>query len=80
MLTQASLDLRYRMLDNHYLFLSGAGALEFQNLETMFADAPFFGARLGYAYNSFVGPLAANLFWSNYLHQVGFYVSLGYNF
>ena len=44
-------------------------------------DGPgFWGVRAGYAYNSFFGPLAANLFWSSFTHRVGFYLSLGYNF
>ena len=38
------------------------------------------GARLGYAYNSIIGPLAFNLFWSNYTKKAGAYVSIGYNF
>ena len=80
MLSEATLDLRYRMLDNHYFFLSGAYALAFQNLKTVFADGSIYGASLGYAYNSFIGPLAANLYWSNYTKSVGFYFSLGYNF
>lgn len=79
-LSDATLDLRYRMLDNHYFFLSGAGAFEFQNLKTAFENKPFFGARVGYAYNSFIGPLAANLFWSSYTQEVGVYLSLGYSF
>ena len=79
-LSDATLDFRYRMLDNHYFFLSGAYALAFQNLKTVFEDSAIYGARLGYAYNSFIGPLAFNLYWSNYTHAVGVYVSLGYNF
>ena len=79
-LSEATLDLRYRMLDNHYFFLSGAYALAFQNLKAVFADGSIYGASLGYAYNSFIGPLAANLYWSNYTKSVGFYFSLGYNF
>lgn len=79
-LTSAALDVRYRFLDNHYVFLSGAYARDFQNLKTIFDHAPIIGARLGYAYNSFLGPLAFNLFWSNHTRKVGVYLSIGYNF
>ena len=79
-LTSVSLDSRYRILDNHYVFLSGAYARDFQNFKTIFEHKPIIGARLGYAYNSFLGPLAFNLFWSNHTHSVGVYLSVGYNF
>jgi len=79
-LTSISLDTRYRILNNHYVFLSGAYARDFQNIKTMFQHAPMIGARLGYAFNSVIGPLAFDLFWSNYTGKVGAYVSIGYNF
>ena len=79
-LTSVSLDSRYRILDNHYVFLSGAYARDFQNFKNIFDHAPIIGARLGYAYNSFLGPLAFNLFWSNLTKSVGFYINVGYNF
>ena len=79
-LTSISLDSRYRILDNHYVFLSGAYARDFQNFKNIFDHAPIIGARLGYAYNSFLGPLAFNLFWSNLTKSVGFYINVGYNF
>lgn len=79
-LTSFSLDARYRIQDNHYVFLSGAYARDFQNLETLFEHAPMIGARAGYAYNSVIGPLALNVFWSNYTRKVGAYVSIGFNF
>ena len=79
-LTSVSLDTRYRILDNHYVFLSGAYGRDFQNIEAILDHAPIIGARLGYAFNSVIGPLAANIFWSNYSGRVGAYVSIGYNF
>ncbi|MBR0501343.1 MAG: patatin-like phospholipase family protein [Bacteroidales bacterium] len=79
-LSIATLDMRYKILDNHYIFASGAYSRDFQNLETMFDRAPVIGARLGYSYNSFIGPLSANIFWSNYTKRVGAYISLGFSF
>ena len=79
-LTSASLEGRYRILDNHYVSLAASYARDFQNLDTMFDHAPVIGARLGYAYNSFFGPLNFQLFWSNYTRRVGAYISLGHVF
>lgn len=79
-LTDVSLDLRYQFLNNNYVFLSGAYARDFQNLDHIFENAPMIGASVGYAYNSFIGPLSFNLFWSNLTRRVGGYVSIGYNF
>ena len=79
-LTTATLDARYRMLDNHYFYASGSYGLDFQKLSDIKEDHGFWGVRAGYAYNSFFGPLSANLFYSSFTHRVGVYVSLGYNF
>ena len=74
------LPVRFRFLENHYIFASGAYARDFRGLATLFDNEPVIGTRLGYAYNSIIGPLAFNLFWSNYTKKVGAYVSIGYNF
>jgi NTE family protein len=76
----ATVDTRYRFLDNHYVFLSGALANSFNQLSEAFSEKPVIGARIGYSYNSVIGPLSANLFWSNYANSVGAYLSIGYNF
>jgi len=79
-LTVATLDARVRMFENHYLFASGAYSADFQGFDDMFQPNFTAGVRLGYAYNSFIGPLAFNLFWSDYTKRVGASVSIGYNF
>ena len=79
-LSIASLDIRCRLLDNHYLFASGAFSLDFQGFDDLFEPNAVIGARLGYAYDSFIGPLAFNLFWSDYTGKVGASISIGYNF
>ena len=79
-LTDVTLDLRYQFLNNNYVFLSGAYARDFQNLDNIFDNAPIIGARIGYAYNSFIGPLSFNLFWSNHTRKVGAYISIGHAF
>lgn len=77
--TTATFDLRYRMLDHHYFFASGAWARDAQEINDIFENKPIWGARLGYSYDSFVGPLSFNVSWSN-LTKVGVYLSLGYSF
>lgn len=79
-LTTATIDARYRMLDNHYFYASGAYGLDFQHFKDIKEDPGFWGVRLGYSYNSFFGPLSANLYYSSFTHRVGAYVSIGYNF
>ena len=79
-LSIATLDTRARIFDNHYVYASGAYARDFQNLQTILDEKAIYAARLGYAYNSFVGPLGFNVFWSSYTKKVGFYINLGYSF
>ena len=79
-LTIASLDFRYRILDNHYVFATASAAKDFEKLSEALDDPFVIGARLGYSYNSVIGPLSANIFWSNYTGQVGAYLSIGHAF
>ncbi len=79
-LTIATLDSRYRILDNHYVFASVGYAQDFDKVSEFFKDKPIIGARLGYSYNSVIGPLSANLQWSNYTGGLSAYVSIGYAF
>ena len=41
---------------------------------------PIWGAQIGYAYNSILGPLGGSLSWSNFTKQLGIYINLGYEF
>ena len=79
-LTIATLDSRARILDNHYVFASASYAVHFEKIKEVFENKPVIGARLGYAYNSVIGPISANLMWSNYSGALGAYVSIGYEF
>jgi len=79
-LTDVSVDFRYQFLNNNYVFLSGAYSRDFQNFDNIFDHAPIIGASIGYAYDSFIGPLAVNLFWSNLTKKVGGFISIGHAF
>ena len=39
-----------------------------------------FGFALEYAYNSIVGPIRANVHWSDISHSIGFYLGIGFDF
>ena len=82
-LTIATLDSRCRILDNHYVFASAAYArdFDFETIKETFQNKPIIGARIGYSYNSVIGPLSAFLVWSNYASRgLDAYISIGYSF
>ena len=79
-LTDATLDVRFQFLTNNYVFLSGAYAHDFDRLENLLVNTPVIGARIGYAYNSFIGPLSFNLFWANNTRRPGAFLSIGHAF
>ena len=79
----AALNLRWEFLKNHYL----SGIVNVGNAGENFSGfvdparcTPLIGVGAEYAYNSIVGPIRADLHWSNISHSFGFYLSLGYDF
>ena len=50
--------------------------------EYLKADRSFsyYGLALEYAYNSIVGPIRANIHWSDLVNAPGFYLAIGYDF
>lgn len=80
MLSIATIDARARIMDDHYIFLSGSYALDCEDVTSIFNGHETFGARLGYAYDSVIGPLAFNINWSSYTKKAGLFLSMGYSF
>ncbi len=77
----ARLEARYRMGTNHYICAVANSALGFNEFSTMVKEANInFGASVGYAYNSIIGPLKFQLHWSTFTHKPALYIALGYNF
>ncbi|MCB9018074.1 MAG: patatin-like phospholipase family protein [Prevotellaceae bacterium] len=74
------LDLRHRIMKNHYLMLSGNTAFVGSEWSNMMKDDPFFGTSLKYGYDSLFGPLELALYHSNWSKDIGFYVNLGFKF
>ncbi|WP_099463810.1 patatin-like phospholipase family protein [Parabacteroides provencensis] len=76
----ARLHFRQRIGQNNYIsFITNYGMTD-NNFFNLFKGEHVFGGSLGYAYNSFAGPLSANFGMSNRNHNVQFYMNLGYYF
>ena len=77
-------DWRFKLLKNNYLTAIANYALScdeisaFKNLNEDVAG--YLGCGLQYTYNPIVGPLSLNVHWSSYTHNVGLYMSLGFDF
>ena len=84
MLGIARADLRVKLYRNNYLTgiynyaVSVDDIDDFNNWGTKVYDYHGFG--LQYTYNSIVGPISANVHWSDYTHRTGAYVSIGFDF
>ncbi len=84
MLGIARADLRVKLYRNNYLTgiynyaVSVDDIDDFNYWGTKVYDYHGFG--LQYTYNSIVGPISANVHWSDYTHSAGAYVSIGFDF
>ncbi len=80
----ARADWRVKLLKNNYLTAIANYALscdEISAFKNWNEDvAGYLGCGLQYTYNSIVGPLSLNVHWSSYTHNVGLYLSLGFDF
>ena len=76
----AQLALRYNLAKDHFFTGALGASYDFTELDTFKSGRSLFGAALGYGYNSFFGPIKANLTWNSLTGSPGFYLSLGYEF
>ena len=73
--------LRYNPVDSHFLTVTAGYFRSDADFDAWLTDIPvYWGLSLGYGYNSFLGPVKAELRWSNYTHRAGLYLSFGYDF
>lgn len=79
-LATVRLDLRERILKNHYVTLAGNVGFSGEEWPSLFDKDPLAGASLGYGYDSLFGPLEAYVYYSNWSSKLGFYISLGFVF
>ncbi len=73
-------DLRAEVMANNYISAIVNYARDFEDFARFEEGENAFGVGLEYAYNSIVGPLKAQLFWSTLTRKVGFYAGLGFYF
>ena len=73
-------DLRYQFLKNNYVTAMFNYSRDFYSFKKFETGENLFGAGIEYAYDSVVGPLKAQVFWSSMTRKVGAYLSLGFDF
>ena len=73
----ATLDLRVKVKDAHYLTVMGNYARDCDRFSEYTKGAGFWGVGLEYGYDSVVGPITINAHYSNLSHNPGAYVSIG---
>ena len=79
----ARADLRFKLARNNYLTAIANLGVEAGKIPDLFTDAPLsdlYGFGLEYAYNSILGPIRFNLHWSDRIHRLGAYFSVGFDF
>ena len=76
----AGLKVQQRLFKEHYIMVKGHVAQQNNKLGDIFDGKPIWGAQIGYAYNSILGPLGGSLSWSNFTKQVSIYINLGFEF
>jgi NTE family protein len=77
------LDARFKVYKNHYLTAIVNGGESYNDWNDIFGsteNSGLFGCGLEYSYDSVIGPIKADLHWSNKNHHVGAYLSIGFKF
>ncbi len=74
------MELRYEIANNHYLSGIGNVSLDCDSLGAIGEGRLLWGVGAGYGWNTIVGPLKAQVFWSSLTKKVGAYLSFGYSF
>lgn len=76
----ARVQLRQRLWNRHYISLIGNFGVHHGDLLEINKGSGMWGGSIGYAYNSFAGPINANLSLSNWNKNVLFYLNVGFHF
>ena len=77
----AQLRLQFNIHKNQYVILRAAIARESQDFEELLQIEPnIYGFSLGYCYNSFLGPISADLGYSTLAPSLNFYLNIGHYF
>lgn len=77
-------DFRFQIGKNNYITASANYVKDGDSFKNWFHydknDWGIYGVALEYAYNTIVGPIKANLHYSNFTNSLGFYVGIGLDF
>ena len=76
----ARLDARLSPAPNHFISLIGNASYDFEGFNALKDGELIWGVGAGYGWNTIVGPLKAQIYWSSLSKKVGAYLSFGYNF
>lgn len=77
------LNLRCRFAKRHYVTATAQALHQSQEIKEFFdgdASQTNIGLALEYAYSSIIGPVRANVHWSDLNHSIGFYLGFGLDF
>lgn len=76
----AKVDLRYRLGKNHYTYLLGGYGRESEKLHTIDVGSNIWYVGAKYSYNTPIGPVSAQVDYTNQTKRVAVYFNLGYYF
>ena len=82
-LAVARTDFRFRLMKNNYLTAIANYALSADEPAMFYSQDDYIdaiGVGLQYTYHSIIGPISANLHWSDVTGKVGAYISVGFDF
>lgn len=74
------LHLRQRIGTAHYLSLKGSFGIYHDGIMDLLKGEYLWGASFGYTYNSLIGPLGANIGYSNHTKKPQLFLNLGFYF
>ena len=83
LLSVAGLDLRLQIASKHYVTATGQylrDAADLRDYLNVHAAGQALGFALEYAYNTYIGPIRADVHWSSLTHSVGVYLGIGFDF
>lgn len=74
------LKLQQRVMDNNYIVLRATLAMDADKVRNLYESPVIHGYQLSWAYDSFFGPVNANVGYSSKTGSVFFYLNLGFEF
>ena len=76
----AQLKGQLKVIKNGYLIAKVAAAQQADKIKNIMSAHTMWGTEVGAAYQTLLGPISADLGWSNRTKEFRFYISLGHTF